>query len=194
MRSWLGAVAVAVAVGLAGAPAVARADDGVTLTRFQLPNRAAIDTLNTMGADLAENVIDGVGDTVYVDAVVTAQEKAVFQAMGYMPVETLSNDSTVAAVRAERDATIQDEQAARANLRAGHTVTKAQGKSLAADSVEATHADYEAAGVATWRRSSTPASTSTTATCCASATSTTAARCPRPCASPARTAASRRWP
>jgi hypothetical protein len=147
MRPWMGARTLSALVAtatlaLAVAPSLAAADDGVTLTRFRLPDRAAVDTLNHLGADLAENVIPGADGTVYVDATVTPEEKAVYQAMGFVPVETLSNDATVAAVRAERNAALADEAAARANLKAGHAVTKAQGKSLAADTVEATRADY----------------------------------------------------
>src|SRR4029079_10910259 len=116
----LGALVATFAIALGVAPGIASADNGETLTRFKLPNRAALDTLNSMGADLAEDVIPGQDGSVYVVAQVTPEELALYQAMGYEPVQTLSDDTTVAAVRAERNATIADEAAARANLTAGH--------------------------------------------------------------------------
>jgi hypothetical protein len=141
MRPWRGARACAclIAVALA-APAVASADDGTALTTFKLPNAAAVDSLNRLGADLAESVRPGPDGSVYVDAVVTPSEKATYEALGYQAVGTIQDDADYAAVKAERNAAIADEQAALANVRAGGPVGKA--RSLAADKVQAQRADY----------------------------------------------------
>ena len=91
----LGALLVMAAFALGVAPGIAAADNGETLTRFKLPDRAALDTLNSLGADLVEEVIPGENGSLFVTAQVTPEEKAIFQAMGYEPVQTLSDDTTV---------------------------------------------------------------------------------------------------
>jgi hypothetical protein len=48
--------ALAVAVGMAVLPGAALADGSVSLVEFKVPDRAAIDKLNNMGADVTENV------------------------------------------------------------------------------------------------------------------------------------------
>src|ERR1700748_887855 len=108
MQPWKGArtgalVAIALALGLAG---VARADDGVSLVRFQLPNAAAVDTLNDMGADLAENLIPGPDGTVYADAVAAPQQEAESQALGYKPIITLQDEATAEQNQRDRNATL----------------------------------------------------------------------------------------
>src|ERR1700745_3589663 len=89
-------------LALAAAPAIARADDGTALVRFKLPSAAAVDQLNSMGADLAENVIPNGDGTVMADAVVTPEEKAQFQAMGYEPVQTLFDEEDAQANKRAR--------------------------------------------------------------------------------------------
>ncbi len=138
-RPWRGACACAAAVALA-LPAVARADDGSALETFKLPNVAAVDTLNRMGADLAESVRPAGDGAVYVDAVVTPQQKAQYEALGYRAVGVIQDEADYQAVRAERDAAIAGEQAALANARSGQPGGKA--RSLAADTVQAQRADY----------------------------------------------------
>src|ERR1700753_3857535 len=84
---------VALALGFAAAPALAD-DTSVSEVMFKLPNRAAVDTLNHMGADLTESVTPGPDGSVYVEAVVTDEEKAIYQAMGFEPVATVADEST----------------------------------------------------------------------------------------------------
>jgi hypothetical protein len=139
MRGWKGACACLIAAALV-APAAANAADGTALVTFKLPNAAAVDTLNRMGADLAESVRPGDDGSVYVDAVVSPSEQARFEALGYRAVGTIQDQADYDAVRRERDAAIADEQAALANARAGQATGKS--RALAADRVQAQRADY----------------------------------------------------
>jgi hypothetical protein len=143
MRPWRGArrgACLAIVVLAAAAPGAASAADGTALVTFKLPNAGAVDTLNDLGADLAESVRPGPGGSVFVDAVVTPSEQARLEALGYQAVGTIQDDAAYAAVKAERNAAIADEQAALANVRAGGATGKA--RSLAADKVQAQRADY----------------------------------------------------
>ncbi len=101
-----------------------------------------VDQLNEMGADLAENVVPGDGGAVYVDAVVSPQEKAEYQALGAEPVATLQDEATAQANKADRDAALAEQADSLANLKAGKGVRKARGAGLAADTVQAQRADY----------------------------------------------------
>ncbi len=147
MQPWMcartGAVlAVTLALGCAGA-GVARADDGVSEVEFKLPDRAAVDTLNTMGADLAENVTPGPDGSVYVEAIVTPDQKAEYAALGYQPIQTVADESTWKQVTDEANAADRAQADAFANLRAGRTVANAGSRSLAAtDTVNVGRADY----------------------------------------------------
>src|SRR5262249_47549561 len=139
MRGWKAACAAAVAIA-AALPAAARADDGTALTTFKLPNAAAVDSLNRLGADLAESVRPGPDGSVYIDAVVTPSQKAQYEALGYQAMGVIQDDADYAAVKAERQKAIDSEQAALANVRAGRSTGKA--RALAADNVQAQRADY----------------------------------------------------
>jgi hypothetical protein len=140
--------ALALALSVAAAPAVARADDdsSVSEIQFELPNRAAVDTLNNMGADLAENVTPSTDGKVLVEAVVTKQEEAIYNAMGFKSVATVADESTWKAVTDEANALDAAQADAFANLKAGKMVANAKsgaGKALAAaDTVNVGRADY----------------------------------------------------
>jgi hypothetical protein len=132
----LGILALALA-----APAMARADDGsVSEVQFKLPNRAALDQMNDMGADLMENVTPGDDGSLYVEAIVTESEKAQYAALGFQPIATVADESDWKKVTDEANAADAAEKAAFANLKAGKTVSKAKGKSL--DTVNVGRADY----------------------------------------------------
>jgi hypothetical protein len=133
--------ACAVVAALAGAPALAHADDSVSLVTFQLPNTAAVDQLNRMGADLAESVRPAPNGGVLVDAEVTADQRAQYEALGYRAIATIQDERDFEAVKAERDAAVADEKAAFANLKAGRTVTKGERSAVATDKVQAQRAD-----------------------------------------------------
>jgi len=136
-----GALALTLGVALV-APGAAHADGATTLTRFQLPSAADVDKLNDMGVDLTENVIPGPNGSVYADAVVDASEKAQLQALGYQPTMTLFDEQMAQDNAAARNQALQQEKDAFANLAAGKAVDKAQGSSIAADTVQASRADY----------------------------------------------------
>ena len=235
MQAWRGALlALTLALGLAG---VAQADDGVSEVRFKLPNRAAVDTLNHMGADLAENVTPGADGSVYVEAVVTPSRRRSTRRWAISPSRRWPT-SRPGGRSPTRPTPLDAAQAdAFANLKAGKTVANARSKSLArrrrhgqrrprrllrelrrplhldrgaherrrrhrqrrlhrpgADRRLARRHGRHDGHRRRCRRSSTTASTCTTATCSASAPSATAARCPPACASRAPTAASTRSP
>ena len=141
MQVWRGAL---LALALALVPAgVAWADDGVSEVAFKLPNRAAVDTLNHMGADLAENVTPGPDGSVYVEAIVTPEQQAEYAALGYQPIETVADESTWKQATDAANAADKAQADAFANLRAGKTVANARAKSLAAaDTVNVGRADY----------------------------------------------------
>jgi hypothetical protein len=129
----------------AAAVAPALADDGVSEVQFKLPNRAAVDTLNTMGADLAENVTPGPDGSVYVEAIVTPDQKAQYAALGFQPIRTVADESTWKQATDAADAADRAQADAFRNLRAGKAVANARSKSLAAsasDTVNVGRADY----------------------------------------------------
>jgi hypothetical protein len=146
MRPWMGARSRAclgvLALAFVAAPGIARADDGVTEVQFKLPNRAAVDTLNNMGADLMENVVPGEDGSVYVEAIVTDEQKAQYAALGFQPIATVADEADWKKVTDEANASDQAQADALANLKAGKTVAKAKGKSLAADTIKVGRADY----------------------------------------------------
>ena len=70
MKPWMGAIAAAVAI--AAAPSAALADDGVSVVQFKLPDKAAIETFEGLGADLDRGFRPAPGGGVLVSAVVDA--------------------------------------------------------------------------------------------------------------------------
>jgi hypothetical protein len=131
--------AVAVAAVMAVLPSAAVADDGYSVVQFKLPNKATMEQLEAQGADFDHGFIDAPGGGILVSAVVNDAEKALFEAQGYPAVKTLQTQADVDALRAERDATIAAEEAAKDAL-SGSSARKA--KSVAAGTVRAQRADY----------------------------------------------------
>jgi hypothetical protein len=150
MKPWMGTrsrraliATLALALSAAAAPGVARAaDDGVSEVQFKLPDRAAVDTLNNMGADLTESVTPGDNGSVYVDAIVTSEQKAQYTAMGYEPIQTVADEATWEAVTNEANLADKAQSDAFANLKAGKDVASAKGKNAAPDTVNVGRADY----------------------------------------------------
>jgi hypothetical protein len=137
VKPWMGAVAVAAAIAVM--PSVAAADDGTSVVQFKLPSKATIEQLESLGADLDHGFLDAPGGGVLVSAVVTDDEKAIYEAMGYPAVKTLQTQADVDALRADRDATIAAETAATDAL-SGASGSKS--KSAAAGTVRIQRADY----------------------------------------------------
>jgi hypothetical protein len=148
MKPWMGARSRSALLGvvtatlvLAAVPVAARADDGsVSEVQFKLANRAALDKLNSMGADLMENVIPGDDGSLYVDAIVTEDQKNQYAALGFQPIATVADEADWKKVTDEANAADAAQADAFKNLKAGKTVATAKGKSL--DSVKVGRADY----------------------------------------------------
>ncbi len=139
----LGALAATAALALGVAPGIAAADDDDSLVTFRLPNRAAVDQLQAAGTDLGERVQPNADGTVDVDAVVTPEEKAVLEAQGFKAIDVVQGPDNTAALRAERNAAIAQDNAALENAKAGRVVAKVKVKGATATGlVRAQRADY----------------------------------------------------
>jgi hypothetical protein len=127
---------------LAGTAGVARADTGPgapSVIEFTVPDRAAIDHLNSLGYDLTEYTRPNADGSLTIDAEVTPQQADDLVAMGYPEGQTVETPAHDAEVSAHADATAREIAAAYANLSAGHAVKRA---AAAADTVLASRADY----------------------------------------------------
>src|SRR3954454_16689402 len=113
----MGALAASEAMALM--PAVALADDGQSVYEFKLPNKAAAENLINLGFDLGDGLDQSQPGSVKATIVVTGEEKAQLEAMGYPAVNTIETPADVAALRAERQATIDAEAAASTALNSG---------------------------------------------------------------------------
>ncbi len=143
MKRSSGALICALALAIAaGAPAAARAgavDESQSLVEFKLPSRDAIPQLTAAGADLAEYVRDNPDGTITVDAWVTPQQQAQYEALGFPAGATVDSQADIDAGRAERERTLGELAAARANLQGSTHKAKAL---LAGDTVTVQRADY----------------------------------------------------
>src|SRR4051794_11337127 len=137
MRPWMGALAATAALALL--PASALADDGQSVYEFKLPNKAAADQLIKLGYDLGDGLDQSQPGSVKATIVATGEEKAQLEAMGYPAVATIQTPADVAALRAERQATLDAEAAARAAL---HRPAANKSRSAAPGTVRAQRADY----------------------------------------------------
>ncbi len=93
--------------------------DDEALVEFRLPNRDAVDQLVALGADLTEYVRQNDDGTVTVNAIVTPEERAYYESLGYQAGATIEDSSTWAAARAEREAAMAAEAAAKNAAQAG---------------------------------------------------------------------------
>ncbi len=137
MRPWMGALAAAVAIAVV--PASALADDGESVVEFKLPNKAAGDQLANLGFDIGDGYDQSVPGQIKATIVVTPEQKAQLEAMGYPAVDTIMNPGDADALRAARNATLASEAAAKAAL---NSAAANKSKSAAAGTVRAQHADY----------------------------------------------------
>src|SRR3954471_3494600 len=137
MRRWMGAIAATAAIALL--PASAPADDGQSVYEFKLPDKATADQLIKLGFDLGDGLDQSQPGFVKATIVATASEKAQHEAMGYPALDTIQTPADVAALHAERQATLDAEAAAKAAL-TGSAAKKS--KSAAAGTVRAQRADY----------------------------------------------------
>src|SRR3954453_9504360 len=135
VRPWMGALAASAAMALM--PAVALADDGSSVYEFKLPNKAAAEKLINLGYDLGDGLDQSQAGFVKATIVATDEEKAQLEAMGYPVTATLETPADADALRAQRQATIDAENAAKDALAGASKSTKS-----AVGTVRAQHADY----------------------------------------------------
>src|SRR6478735_1512907 len=135
VRPWMGALAATAAMALM--PAVALADDGPSVYEFKLPNKAAAEKLIDLGYDLSDGLDQSQPGFVKATIVASDEEKAQLEAMGYPAVATIQTPADVDALRAARQATIDEENAAKDALESAGKNTKS-----AVGTVRAQHADY----------------------------------------------------
>lgn len=89
--------------------------DEVALVRVVVPDQATIDTLNREGFDLA-HYEKPLADGIEVHVVASETEQQALQARGLTLLGELENAQTLAAVRAERSATLQQASVAEASV------------------------------------------------------------------------------
>ena len=131
--------AVAVAAAMAVLPSAAVADNGDSVVQFKLPSKATMEQLEAHGTDFDHGFIDAPGGGILASAVVNDDEKAILEAQGYPAVKVLQTQADVDALRAERDATIAAETAAKAALTSS---AADKSKKAIAGTVRAQRADY----------------------------------------------------
>ncbi|HET6551080.1 MAG TPA: hypothetical protein VFG79_21620, partial [Solirubrobacter sp.] len=125
---------------LAAAPPVAgAATDDPSVIEFTVPNDAAIDRLQRLGYDLAEYRRPNGDGTLTIAAVVTPEQRAQFEAMGYKAGDVVETPQSQAAVRAEADAAVRELARAKRNL---HQPARARRGAAATDTVLTSRADY----------------------------------------------------
>ena len=135
----MGAV-VAVSLVLAAPGVAAAGPDDPAQIQFKLPNRAAIAEFEALGLNMDHAIHDTADGGALVSAWVTDAQLANLEMRGYDPVATIADKNAIDRIRAERDKSIADEQAARRALRASGSRRGAQ--SLAPGTVRAQRADY----------------------------------------------------
>jgi hypothetical protein len=136
MRPWMGALAAAAAFALMPASALA-ADDGPTVYEFKLPDKAAADNLIKLGFDVGDGLDQSHAGYVKATIVASDEQKAQLEAMGYPVTATIETPADADALRAQRQAAIDAEDAAKDALAGASKSTKS-----AVGTVRAQHADY----------------------------------------------------
>ena len=120
-------------VAAASTPKLAPAGDLDTgsgdkaLVEFRLPNRAAVDQLVALDADLAEYLRENDDGSVTVNAFVTAEERALYESLGFQAGATIEDRSTWEVAKAEREAAMAAEQRARDAAEKGAAAAPAKG-------------------------------------------------------------------
>jgi hypothetical protein len=139
VKPWLGAAAIAAAIALLPASALAEGTESVL--EFKLPDKAAAEKLAGLGYDLGDGLDQSVPGQVKATIVVTPEQRAQLEALGYPVVGTIQTPADVDALREERSAAIAGEAAAKAALANGPTARKGTSNAVAG-TVRAQRADY----------------------------------------------------
>src|SRR5690349_21110422 len=116
MRPLMGAVAVAAAILVAPSVALAGQHDPAFM-KFKLANSGQYDDFERLGLNMGDNVENGGGDSIIVNAWVTDEELARVRAAGFEDVGVIDDKYNIDAIRAERDATLAGIKVAQDALR-----------------------------------------------------------------------------
>ena len=130
---------LAVVLCAGAVPAAANAAEGPDLVSFIVPNQAAIDDLTKQGYDLTEYKNPQNNGSLEINVVVTDEQRAQLEAMGYRADHVIETAADGAAAAAHADASWAKQQTALANLTADQAQVKA---AAATDTVLACRADY----------------------------------------------------
>ncbi len=109
----IGAAPAAAAPLRGDPPPPPTATDEVALVEFTLPDAQAVEDLLALDPDLAEYVRQNDDGTVTVNAMVTPEQRAYYESLGYKAGATIEDSSTWAAAKAEREAAMAAEKAAK---------------------------------------------------------------------------------
>src|SRR3954465_14552246 len=139
MRPWMGALAATAAIAMLPAATALAADGDPSVVEFKLPSKATAQQLIDQGFDLADGIDQSQPGSVKATIVVTPEQRAQLEAMGYPAVNTVQTPADVDALRAERQASIDAENAAKAALKNAPT---GKSKSATVGTVRAQRADY----------------------------------------------------
>jgi Zinc carboxypeptidase/Chitobiase/beta-hexosaminidase C-terminal domain len=140
MRPWMGALAATAAIAMLPAASALAADGDPSVIEVKLPNKAAAQHLIDIGFDLGDGLDQSNPNSVKATVVVTPEEQAQLTAMGYPTVNTIQTPADVDALRAERQKTIDAENAAKEAL--NNAPSSGKTKKAAVGTVRAQHADY----------------------------------------------------
>src|SRR3954447_19291299 len=122
MKRWMGAAAVAAAILLVPSAALAGPEDPALL-KFQVPSEEQYKDFEALGLDMNHQVDKNADGSITVQAWVTDEQLAWVRAQGYPQVGVVHDKFNVDHIRAERDADIAAEVAAKQALK-----TNAAGK------------------------------------------------------------------
>src|SRR4051794_20146739 len=140
MRPWMGALAATAAIAMLPAATALAADGDPSVVEFKLPDKATAQKLIDQGFDLADGVDQSHPGFVQATIVVTPEQQAQLEAMGYPAVNTIQTPADVDALRADRQAAIDAENAAKEALK--DAAASGKSKKAAVGTVRAQRADY----------------------------------------------------
>src|SRR3954447_4359661 len=139
MKRWMGAAAVAAAMLFVPSAALAGPEDPALL-KFNVPSEEQYDDFEALGLDMNHQVDKNADGSITVQAWVTDQQLAWVRAQGYENVGVVHDKFNIDHIRAERDADIASEAAAKKAL-TENAAGKA-GRSAAPGTVRAQRADF----------------------------------------------------
>src|SRR3954452_13515128 len=139
VKAWLGAAAVAAAVLLIPSSALAGPDDPALL-KFKVASEDRYDDFEALGLDMNHQVDKNADGSITVQAWVTDEQLAWVRAQGYENVGVVHDKFNLDHIRAERDADIAAETAAKRALT--HNAAGKPGPSAAPGTVRAQRGDF----------------------------------------------------